>query len=270
MASPSPRLDAVLHGPGRFHALVHLPQTTSTNAELANRPELPTGVCVVADVQTAGRGRAGRSWENHPDDPDGSLLLSVLVEPPLDLALTPLAAGLAVADAIGRQVGDAPRANVALKWPNDVLLRGRKVAGLLAEHHPATRAPDRSVIGARVIVGIGIDVDWRDVQRTDATSAWTSLGEVLGRSVDRWDLMADLLIALDTWLGQLDQPSHHVLDIYRARCTTLGRRVRVGVGGDEVVGHATDLDSSGALLVTTDAGAVHAVRAGDVDHVRGV
>lgn len=267
MSSPSPRLDRVLHGPGRFHALVHLPTTTSTNDELVQRPELPMGVAVVADEQTAGRGRAGRRWENAPTGPDGSLLVSVVVEPPLDLPLTPLAAGLAVADAIIRQVGDEPGARVQLKWPNDVLVGGRKVAGLLAEHHGPQRLPDRSVMPARVIIGIGVDVDWRGAERTGESAAWTSLAEVHGEHVSRWELLADLLVALDTWLGQLEGQGAQTLQLYAARCATIGQRVRVtSIDGGVVEGMATGLDPSGALQVTTDDGLISTVRAADVEH----
>ncbi len=264
MSGPHPRIDRILHGPSRWHALVHLPEVGSTNEELASRPELPYDVVCVADRQTAGRGRAGRAWQEHPTDPAGSLSVSVLIEPPTALSLTPLAAGLAVSDALAKQ-GLKP----LLKWPNDLLVahegEDRKLAGLLAEHHP--RTPDTP---ARVIVGIGIDVDWTAVHRDDEQQAWTSIAEATGREIDRWDVLADLLIALESWLGELERSTNHVLDIYAARCQTMGRRVSVETGQGTIVGMASSLSRDGGLIVDLDNGASHTVRAGDVSHVRPV
>lgn len=228
---------------GRWTAREHLAETPSTNAvALARAREgAPSGLVVTTDHQTAGRGRLGRRWLDLPAG--ASLPVSVLVDAPRRPTLVPLAAGLAVVDAVGRGAG--------LKWPNDVLVGGRKVCGILVES-----APD-----GRLVVGTGVNVDWRGVVRD---GDWTSLAEVDGADVDRGDLLDRLLDGLD---ARLDLDPDRLLDDYRRVCVTLGREVRVELPSGVLVGVAEDVDGSGALRLRTGEGAV-TVRAGDVEHLR--
>lgn len=238
---------------GRWTSLVHLTATTSTNDVVAARARAgePAGLVVVADRQTAGRGRLARPWE---DRAGGSLLVSCLVDTsPQPPDLTPLAAGLAVADAV-RAAGSAPE----LKWPNDVLVAGRKCAGILVE---AVRRGDE----VRLVIGVGVNVDWAGAS---PPAGGTTLAEATGRPVDRWQVLADLLAALHRRLGELEREPGQVPRDYAAACTTLGRRVRVTLPASEVVvGEATRLDQQGALVVAVE-GAEVTVRAGDVEHLR--
>lgn len=250
-------------GPGRLWSAVHhLDEVSSTHevalARLRDEHE-PPGFVVVADRQTRGRGRAGRSWEDGPR-PDASLMLTATVAARRgELSLVPLAAGLAVVDAVDRELG----LPLQLKWPNDVLVDGRKCVGVLVERHTLP-APGGDVL----LVGIGIDVDWRGVDRSGERRAWTSLAEERGADVDRWALLGALL---DSLAGRLDAvatgPAGLLAD-YRRRCVTLGEDVRaLGAGGAPVEGRAVDVDETGRLLLDTARGRV-LVTAGDVIHVR--
>lgn len=256
-----PRVAALLDGPAMWHRVDHHQEVGSTNdvALEAVRAGQAPGLVVVADRQRAGRGRAGRAWEDHTGATGdaGSLLCTAAVaEPEGSASLVPLAAGLAVADAVRRQ-GGRPR----LKWPNDVLLEGRKTAGILVERHEVDR-------GHLLLVGMGINTDWRGIERHGERADWTSVAEVTGREVDRGDLLVDLLRGLATWLQSLPDDPLRLLVTYRDACETIGREVRVSFpDGDELIGDAVDLDRDGRLVVETAQGPV-AVNAGDIEHLR--
>ncbi len=264
--SPSshPAVQAAVRGARHLTSHEHLDTVTSTNdvalARVSPGPALGVspgpalGLVVSADRQTAGRGRRGRSWTDDVGGPEGpgNLAVSVVVPLPRDApGLTPVAVGLAVAAAY-----EAAGASPALKWPNDVELGGRKAAGILVERH---------AVGGRdvVVIGCGLDLDWRGVSREGEAAAWTSLAEALGHGVDRGQVLADLLLALDAELSALADPAG-LLARYRRRCSTLGRGVEVVLpDGAVLVGTAVDLDAEGLLIVEAD-GARTAVRAGDV------
>lgn len=265
MATGHDRLDAYLSGPSNWSGLVHLDEVDSTNLEVARRVRdgAPAGLVVVADRQTAGRGRNGRGWE---DVPGGNLSVSVATGVPGDAAtLVPLAAGLAAGDALKRA-----GLTTELKWPNDVLVPGRapsdpprKVGGILADAHDLR--PD----GPRfLVVGIGLDLDWRGTDRAGERAGWTSVAEELDADVDRWEVLHDLLRALETWLLDVPKDPTRLLAAYTVRCSTLGQQVRVHApGGGTLEGTAVEVDRDGALLVDTPAGRQR-VMAGDVEHLR--
>jgi BirA family biotin operon repressor/biotin-[acetyl-CoA-carboxylase] ligase len=251
-----PAVRAAVRRAHHLAAHQHRDTVTSTNdvalAEVA--AGAPLGLVVTADRQTAGRGRRGRSWTDDVAGPQGPGNLAVSVVVPLPgpaPGLTPVAAGLAVAAAY-----TAAGASPALKWPNDVELAGRKAAGILVERH-ASLGQDV------VVIGCGLDLDWRGVPREGDAAGWTSLAEVLGHDIDRGQVLADLLLALDRELTALHDPTA-LLVRYRERCSTLGREVEVVLPGDTVLrGTAVDLDADGLLVV--DAGGERvAIRAGDV------
>jgi BirA family biotin operon repressor/biotin-[acetyl-CoA-carboxylase] ligase len=220
-----------------------LDQTTSTNAVVVARARQgePHGLVVAAEEQTAGRGRLDRTWESPPR---AGLTLSVLVRPDLPLdrwGWIPLLAGLAVA----RAVREHAEVDAVLKWPNDVLVDGRKVAGLLTE----------AVEGA-VVVGIGLNVTTRQAELPHDQA--TSLRLAGATVTDRDTLLKAVVRSLADVLGDRDFPS------YRELCSTLGREVRVELpGGDSAVGIAEQVDDEGRLVVN---GTPYA--AGDVVHLR--
>lgn len=260
------RIAALLGGPLGWHTLQHLAETGSTNdvARDAVRDGTPPGLVVVADHQTAGRGRQGRPWDDASASGSvRSLIVSCTVAvPATDVTLAPLAAGLAVADAL-RRAGAAP----ALKWPNDVLLSSdggslAKTAGILVERHAGPQDP-------ALVVGVGVDLDWRDVSRDADDRPWTSVAEVTGRAVDRGDVLADLLRGLSVWLRSVAHEPARLLLTYRDACATIGTDVRVSFpDGEVVVGRALDLDRNGRLVIESPEVGRIAVTAGDVEHVR--
>jgi len=231
--------------------VVCLAEADSTNAEalrLAAGGE-PSGTVVVADAQSAGRGRLGRSWWA---EPGGSLLASWLIRPELAAdrwpALT-LVAGLAAARALIASAG----IEVRLKWPNDLLIQGRKLGGLLAE------ADGRGAL----VVGLGVNVRQTEFPDEIAGIA-TSVVAAGGRLVERsWVLAA----TLSSFGARMHHPEA-ALDEYRGLCDTLGREVRVErVGSEPVEGIAHDVAPNGALIVEAESGRV-SVSAGDVQHLR--
>lgn len=261
----------------RFADVRWVTETGSTNADalaLARDGERE-GVVLVADHQTAGRGRAGRTWIAPPG---ASLLLSVLLRPPARVAgLTTMAMGLAAAEALEEVAGVAAR----IKWPNDLVwpgdgtTRDRKVAGILAESDwPAGSTadsgyrppgPDERVV---VVVGTGINVAWPDELPPDLADIAVACNHISGRTADREDLLVALLERLDArYDALLGGGSGALLDDWRARSATLGRRVRVELGSDEVEGEAVDVTGEGHLVVRTPAGD-RTVAVGDVVHLR--
>jgi len=241
----------LLHG----FRVARLDETASTNTVVAEeaRRGAEEGLVVVADYQSAGRGRFDRRWEA----PAGSsLLVSVLLRPEQSglrrerWQLAVAAVSLALADAAGTLAG----AQLALKWPNDLLSSdGRKVAGVLAE-----------VAGDALVVGAGVNVHW-------APQGAASLDELAGRALDRGTLLEGSLAALRRLYGAWED----VARLYRERLGTLGQEVvvrLVGAGGTEGAGElrglAVGVSGEGALVVETAGGELVEVAAGDVEHLR--
>lgn len=209
----------------------------------------PDRTVVVADFQAAGRGRRGRVWHAEAGT---SLLASIVVRPRLVLAEMPLysfAAALAVAGAVTRLTGAEPR----LKWPNDVLLDGRKVSGILLESRTSGGA------SPVVVIGIGLNL----LQRTfpdGVRDRATSLALATGVTVDRDRALDALLDEFDTWRGRLEADGFAAL---RARWLALGATVGRTVTVDGITGRAVDLATDGALVVD-DGVALRRVLAGEV------
>jgi BirA family biotin operon repressor/biotin-[acetyl-CoA-carboxylase] ligase len=251
---------------GMWLALDLVPSTGSTNADLLARaadPGSPEGQVLVAEEQTAGRGRLGRSWSSVPG---ASLTFSVLLRPATVPAarrgwLT-LLAGVAVASAVRSVAG----VDAMLKWPNDVLAGDRKLAGILAE-----QTPD----GSAVVIGTGLNVAAApgEIPVSAAGLAATSL-RAEGATVSREDLLLGMLTELERWYvafrADPDPERSGLRDAYRSLSGTLGRTVRVELpAGRVVTGVARDIDAEGRLLVADGPGdSVTPVSAGDVVHVR--
>jgi BirA family biotin operon repressor/biotin-[acetyl-CoA-carboxylase] ligase len=210
----------------------------------------PDRTVVIADSQAAGRGRRGRVWK---DEPGASLLVSILLRPRLSPERLPtlsLTAAVAVAEAVTQTAGLAAK----LKWPNDVLVDGRKLAGILLE----TRLEPGGA--AIVALGIGVNLAQRAFPLELAERA-TSVRLASGREVDRDTLLGALLERLDHWRGRLETEGFEpVRARWRELADTLGRPVSV----DGVQGTAVDLDADGALVVADADGRHKRVVAGDV------
>lgn len=265
-------------GPGaRFADVRWEAETGSTNADalaLARHGE-PEGIVLVADHQTAGRGRAGRSWTAPPG---ASLLASILLRPPAPVVeLTTMAVAVSAAAAISRLAGFAPR----LKWPNDLVWPGdgtdrdRKLAGVLAEADWPVTAPisagwrdpashDRTA----VVVGIGINVSWPDELPEELADLAVAINHV-STAVDREDLLIALLEELGPRYDTLVAGHRStLLGEWRDRSATLGRTVRVDLGADDVEGKAVDITDEGHLVVDTVEGTQRTFAVGDVVHLR--
>ena len=234
----------------RFGDVRWVGETDSTNTRLLEdaRAGAPEGRVLVADHQTAGRGRLGRRWEAPPGS---ALLVSVLLRPDVPLGrahLVTMAAGLAASDACESVAGVRPD----LKWPNDLVVADAKLAGLLAES-----VVEGDVLRA-LVVGMGLNV-------TDAPAEGSiSLAAHAGRPVQRRPLLDAWLARLGARLDALDG----VLGDYRPRCATLGRDVRVErPDGGSITGRAVDVTDAGHLVVDTGEER-SAVAVGDVVHVR--
>jgi BirA family transcriptional regulator, biotin operon repressor / biotin---[acetyl-CoA-carboxylase] ligase len=241
---------------GLWRDVTVVPQTGSTNADVLEeaRAGADEGLVLVAEEQTAGRGRLGRAWSAPPR---AGLIFSVLLRPaavpPARLGWLPLLTGVAVARAVRDQAG----VPAGLKWPNDVLVGERKLAGILAEAH-----------GDAVVVGVGLNIT---LSRPELpVPAATSLLIEDAASTDRAALLAAVLTGLarryQAW--RTDPDGTELRADYLRWSATVGREVRVELpGGARLSGTAEDVDEVGRLVVRTPDNLVR-VGAGDVVHVR--
>ncbi len=250
-SSPRPPLDA-----DRLPAGVEiLSEAPSTNAVLAERARAGAleGTVVVAEHQTAGRGRLDRSWETPARS---ALTFSVLLRPNLPASSwpwIPLLVGYAVQAALADRLPA-----IALKWPNDVLVEERKLGGILVERVETPHGP-------AAVVGIGIIVS-QTLDELPVALA-TSLALELPQAPDRTDVLAQVLGSIDGLLPLLED-TVALRAAYADACSTLGRDVRVDLpAGEQLAGRAEGIDAEGRLVVAGPDGTV-AVGAGDVVHVR--
>lgn len=240
----------------------YVERTGSTNHDLLAmaRAGAPAGTVVRAGYQTAGRGRLGRSWQA----PLGTSLLASIL---LDAEPVPFLVVARVALAASDACREMAAVDAALKWPNDLMVGDRKLAGLLAEADsgsPPAREAQRS---PTVVVGIGCNVTWpprvepagEDIR--DVVAALSDSGSVVPSPAA---LLDGLLERLDGWLTATPD---RVLGVYRRRCATLGSQVRVALPDRMLEGRAVGITASGELEVAVGA-STQLVRAGDVVHVR--
>jgi BirA family transcriptional regulator, biotin operon repressor / biotin---[acetyl-CoA-carboxylase] ligase len=240
---------------GLWSDLSVVASTGSTNADVAAkaREGAPAGLVLVAEQQTAGRGRLGRTWESPAR---AGIAVSVLLRPGVDAARygwLPLLAGVALAEAV-RRIAEV---DAALKWPNDLLVADRKCAGILAE------VPEPGA----VVIGVGLNTTLREheLPRPDVTS----LALAGAACVDRDPLLRAVLRAFESWYTRWrasdgDAEASGLREAYTFHCATLGRDVLVHLpDGSRVRGRADAVDVDGRLVVDG-----RALAAGDVAHVR--
>lgn len=271
----------------RFGDVRRVASTGSTNADVMAiaRDGGQEGVVLVADHQSAGRGRRSRTWEA----PAGaSLLCSVLLRPPAKVA--PLV-GMAMGVAAVQTVIEVGARDARLKWPNDVIVVSpgsdgttavpdRKLGGILAE---ADWPPGSGIVdGWReppasqrvvVVVGLGLNLNWLRSESPEfpdeVAGIAVSLNHLLDHTIDRDELLGALLRHLDRRYSQLVASGPRpLLDAWRDHTATLGRRVRVDLGSEDVVGTALDVTAEGHLIVEEDGGRRRVLAVGDVVHVR--
>ncbi|MFF3920736.1 biotin--[acetyl-CoA-carboxylase] ligase [Streptomyces sp. NPDC001852] len=241
-------------------------RTGSTNSDLVARAaagKAGEGAVLVAEEQTAGKGRLDRRWTAPPRS---GLFFSVLLRP-VEVPVArwgwlPLLTGVAVATGLSRAAG----VDTALKWPNDLLVtvggEERKAGGILAE-----RAGEDGVV-----IGVGINVTLRAEELPVPQAGSLALAGAVG--TDREPLLRAVLRALEDWYGRWrsaggDPAVSGLQETYAAGCATLGRAVRAELPGDRsVVGEAVAVDGDGRLVIATEAGVREPVGAGDIVHLR--
>jgi BirA family biotin operon repressor/biotin-[acetyl-CoA-carboxylase] ligase len=225
-------------------------RSTQDLARAAAGREAKEGWTVVTDLQREGRGRQGRSWVAPAET---ALLFSTILQPPRDvLPLLPLLAALTVAGGIEVATGAVPD----LKWPNDVLLNGKKLAGILLER-PA---------GAHVVLGVGLNVNQAP---EDLPDGGTSLKIELGHELEREPLLAAILNDLGNAYERADREGvGWIVPGWRSRSSMLGHAVTFQRDGALIRGVAEDVSEDGALRVRLDDGSRIIVVAGEVERVR--
>lgn len=273
------RLNASLRTRAFGRVLHYTPSTASTNADAlaylqqpATAPA-PHGLVILADCQTSGRGRRGRTWHSPPQ---GNIYTSVIVVPRPGtngigpwLSWIPLFAALAVADSLTTQTTLA----VSVKWPNDLLINEKKIGGILCEQ---TTTPDRTMA---VVIGIGLNINAAlDNFPEDLRSGATTIAAEGGRPFDRVPILADLFLRLEQRMDRLflDGPAGMVQE-FTQRCATLGRTVRVTLEEQGIVqGVAESIGPDGCLRLRVTSGTSPArspslmeVRSAEVVHLRG-
>jgi BirA family transcriptional regulator, biotin operon repressor / biotin---[acetyl-CoA-carboxylase] ligase len=240
-------------------------ETGSTNADLAVRARQgdAPGTVLITDYQSAGRGRQGRTWTAPPGS---GIAMSILVQPdgidPSRWSWLSLLAGLAVSDGV-RRAANLP---AVLKWPNDVLVAGRKVCGILSERVDTSRGPV-CVIG----IGINVGLDEDQLPVSSATSLAIAARELEEVPPSRTAVIATVLAAFELLYGRWEAQAGHDASLaasYAERCDTIGRQVRVLLSEQRnVEGIADRIDEYGRLIVRTSAGSA-VYGAGDIIHLQ--
>ena len=214
------------------------------------RQRVPEGTVVIADEQSAGKGRLNRVWLS----PAGSLSLSIVLYPGMVyLPSLIMVASLAVVHAIKEVTGLCSQ----IKWPNDILVNGKKVCGILIESGVRASSVDYAIIG------IGINVNLKVSDFTDSSAQATSLSDELGRDVSRLELLKRLLVEVENLYLSLPA-GESVYREWRDRLVTLGKKVRVSSGEATYDGIAESVASDGSLLLRGLDGRLSRISAGDV------
>ena len=234
-----------------LHYLATTSSTQDIAREMADRGA-PEGTAVIAGIQLSGRGRLGRSWLS----PEGGLATSIILRPAMSaVPLLPAISALAVFRTI-KHLG----IEAGIKWPNDILIGGRKVCGILIEHTMVN-----SMVGYSII-GIGININFDTVLYPEIAGFATSLSVELGHELPVKHVALRLYMELEN-LYLLSEKPEVILDEWAANMITIGSRVKVQSGNRDIEGIAEAINRSGHLLLRQDDGTVHEIVAGDVSLV---
>lgn len=239
----------------KFH---YFPSIDSTNAEARRLAEsgAAEGEIVLAETQSQGRGRQGRAWESPPLT---NLYLSVILRPHLPPVHAPqitLMAAVALAETVGAFLTRQP----AIKWPNDILVDGKKLAGILTE------AACDSARVEYVILGIGLNLNYcADSMPVPLRQRATSIAQLIGQAVARESVLRRLIQDLDRCYGELEACGFEGLrQRWEQRFVWRGRRVRVELGEEVMIGRAQGIEPSGALILEDEEGQRRSIVAGEV------
>ena len=237
-------IDFLLRDETLFNKSIYFPTITSTQHAIKRlaQQDAPEGIVAVADEQTEGRGRRGRFWHAPASK---NLLFSVLLRPELkpgDVQLLNLAAGLAVRSVLM----DEYQVDARLKWPNDILVNGRKICGILSE---AAGEPDRIYYA---VTGIGLNVNFTEEDMSeDVKGIATSIKIEKGHTIARPLLLSRILHSFSFYVQDLKKTDgkEKLLFSYRKECDTIGRDIRVTQDEDKFTGTAVGITEQGALIV---------------------
>jgi BirA family biotin operon repressor/biotin-[acetyl-CoA-carboxylase] ligase len=233
--------------------ILHYPTTPSTMdaAKQAIKEGAAEGTVIITDHQTAGRGRLGREWLSPPRS---SILLSIILYPLLEqLPRLTIAACLAVAQSIEKVTG----IESTIKWPNDVLIAGKKVSGILIESDAHGDRVNYAIVG----IALNINLDTATIPEISETA--TSLKQILGREVSRREVLLALLGEFEALYSALRR-GEPIDQEWRRRLETLGKKVAVRCGDDVQEGVAEGVDEDGNLLLRHSDGSLVTIAAGDV------
>lgn len=254
------RLDGCVIG----SRLICLDSVDSTNnyAKKAADEGAPHGTVILSDRQTGGRGRQGKSFSS----PAGKgLYLSALLRPdcpPMDVINMTAWTAVAVCDAVEQVIGERP----GIKWTNDIILRGKKLCGILTEMGLEAESGQLQY----VVIGIGINVSQDEQEFSGELSPIAiSLEQALGRPIRRADLAAAVIRALDRMVQDFPTQKQAYLERYRSGCLTIGHEVRLIQKGETQIAYAQTIDDDFALVIRKQDGTTETVTAGDVS-VRGL
>lgn len=231
--------------------------STQERARELARSGAPEGTLVVSRVQSGGKGRLGRPWGSPP----GGLWMSLVLRPNFEARLAPRitqTAAVAIAKVL-RALG----VEAGIKWPNDLLVSGRKICGILAESNVGRGERDPHLDFVVLGIGLNANLDPEDLGAPEATT----IRRELGRDVDHMRLLEGVLGSLERELQRISEAFDDVLDDWRMLDCTLGERVRVYRRGETLEGVATDITPGGALVLRTDRGPVE-IFEGDVERLR--
>jgi BirA family transcriptional regulator, biotin operon repressor / biotin---[acetyl-CoA-carboxylase] ligase len=239
------------------------PEVESTNDVLFKlaRDGAPHGTVVIAECQTKGKGRLNREWQSPPGC---NIYASVVLRPPTEPLYAPqitLMTGVVVAELLSEYC----TAEVTLKWPNDVLIRGKKVCGILAEMSSSEGGVDFVVVG----IGINVNIRKNDFDESIRNTA-TSLAEETGRNISRLDLTAKLFDRFDEIYARfLDSGFGSIKNAWLSYCDMVGKQARVIFKNDIESGKVLGIDDFGALIISDEKGKTKRVIAGDASVVKG-
>ena len=240
-----------------IHLLSEVASTNTLAMEMA-ASGTPEGTVVISETQTGGKGRLGRKWIS----PKGNLYFSVVLRPNVPMHKAPLITlmgAVAVASAITRTCGLA----AGIKWPNDILVSGKKVSGLLTE---MSAEQDRI---RHIVLGIGVDVNMEmgDLP-PEVRSLTTTLAAEAGAKINRTMLLQQLLRDLESWYQKFLKNDADILEAWKQHNLTIGNRITVSGAGEFLEGLAQGIDNEGRLIVRLDDGTIRTVAAGDVTIVK--
>ena len=239
----------------KFHCFEQIGSTNTHARELAESAAAE-GEVVIAESQTHGRGRLGRRWESPPST---NLYFSIVLRPklaPQHAAQITLMAAVAVADAVASFIAQ----EVTIKWPNDILVDGRKLAGILTEACCNAGRVEYVILGVGINVNTAIDSMPDDIRR-----GATSLFDLTGKNVPRENVLHRLIRDLDRCYGVLEASGFDALrPRWEARFNLRGKRVRAELDGQVVTGRACGIDRNGALVLEDENGMLKTIIAGDV------